>query len=274
LSANNVARWNGTSWSALGAGMDSTVNALAVLPNGDLVAGGNFLNAGGTIANNIARWNSTSWSALGAGMDSTVSALAVLPTGDLAAGGEFTMAGGAVSACFAQWTEHAPPNITQQPAPRMTGPTGTAPFAMATTQTAAISYQWQVQAVPGVWMDLGPSPAALPCGGVAAAFATPSNSPTVTIGIIPCPSATPDDPQHFQIRCVATNDCGSSASSEAIYTVCPADFNGSGMSSVQDLFDFLAAFYALDPRADINGSGLISVQDIFDFLAAYFAGCA
>jgi glucose/arabinose dehydrogenase len=55
--------------------------------------------------------------------------------------------------------------------------------------------------------------------------------------------------------------------------VCPADFNGVGGVSVQDIFDFLAAYFAADPRADFNGVGGISVQDIFDFLAAYFAGC-
>jgi hypothetical protein len=54
---------------------------------------------------------------------------------------------------------------------------------------------------------------------------------------------------------------------------CPADFNFSGESTVQDLFDFLAAFYANDPRADINVSGNVSVQDIFDFLGHYFGGC-
>jgi T5SS/PEP-CTERM-associated repeat protein len=55
---------------------------------------------------------------------------------------------------------------------------------------------------------------------------------------------------------------------------CPADFNSSGTLSVQDIFDFLAAYFGGDPRADFNHSGAISVQDIFDFLAAYFAGCA
>jgi hypothetical protein len=54
---------------------------------------------------------------------------------------------------------------------------------------------------------------------------------------------------------------------------CPADFNGSGLVSVQDIFDFLTAYFSLDPRADFNGQGGISVQDIFDFLAAYFAAC-
>jgi hypothetical protein len=54
---------------------------------------------------------------------------------------------------------------------------------------------------------------------------------------------------------------------------CPADFNHSGAVSVQDIFDFLAAYFGSDPAADFNLSGQVSVQDIFDFLAAYFAGC-
>jgi hypothetical protein len=55
--------------------------------------------------------------------------------------------------------------------------------------------------------------------------------------------------------------------------LCPADFNQSGAVSVQDIFDFLAAYFSNDPRSDFNLSGTISVQDIFDFLAAYFTGC-
>jgi hypothetical protein len=54
---------------------------------------------------------------------------------------------------------------------------------------------------------------------------------------------------------------------------CPADFNGDHVASVQDIFDFLAAWFASDPRADFNGVGGVTVQDIFDFLAAWFAGC-
>jgi hypothetical protein len=55
---------------------------------------------------------------------------------------------------------------------------------------------------------------------------------------------------------------------------CPGDFNGSGAVSVQDIFDFLAAYFSNDPDADVNASGSITVQDIFDFLAAYFTPCA
>jgi hypothetical protein len=54
---------------------------------------------------------------------------------------------------------------------------------------------------------------------------------------------------------------------------CPADFNESGEVSVQDIFDFLAAYFSGDPDADFNGQGGLSVQDIFDFLAAFFTPC-
>ena len=54
---------------------------------------------------------------------------------------------------------------------------------------------------------------------------------------------------------------------------CTADFNNSGSVNVQDIFDFLAAWFVSDPRADFNGVNGINVQDIFDFLAAWFRGC-
>ncbi|GEM_PF-1811808 len=54
---------------------------------------------------------------------------------------------------------------------------------------------------------------------------------------------------------------------------CPGDFNASGTKSVQDLFDYLAAYFAGTVGADINSSGTISVQDLFDFIALYFAPC-
>ncbi len=55
---------------------------------------------------------------------------------------------------------------------------------------------------------------------------------------------------------------------------CRADFNGVGGVTVQDIFDFLVAYFANLPSADFNGVGGVTVQDIFDFLVAYFAGCA
>ncbi len=54
---------------------------------------------------------------------------------------------------------------------------------------------------------------------------------------------------------------------------CPADINLSSSLTVQDIFDFLAAYFSNAPTADYNNSGTTTVQDIFDYLAAYFAGC-
>src|SRR4029079_18883520 len=67
VSTNHVARWNGTSWEALGSGMNGPVRAFATY-GGELVAGGSFRTAGGTPAASVARWNGTSWQPLGSGI--------------------------------------------------------------------------------------------------------------------------------------------------------------------------------------------------------------
>jgi hypothetical protein len=54
---------------------------------------------------------------------------------------------------------------------------------------------------------------------------------------------------------------------------CKADFNGDGTVGVQDIFDFLQAWFAGNPNANINGTNGVSPQDIFDFLALWFRGC-
>ncbi len=56
-------------------------------------------------------------------------------------------------------------------------------------------------------------------------------------------------------------------------TCCPANFNLAGGVTVQDIFDFLGAYFVADPTADFNHVGGVTVQDIFDFLTAYFIGC-
>ncbi len=83
--ANRVAKWDGSSWSALGSGMNNTVHAPAV-SGSDLYAGGEFTTAGGVVANYVAKWNGSSWSALGSGMNNKVYALAVSGS-DLVCGG-------------------------------------------------------------------------------------------------------------------------------------------------------------------------------------------
>ncbi|MBY0261625.1 MAG: hypothetical protein K2Q20_04745, partial [Phycisphaerales bacterium] len=55
-------------------------------------------------------------------------------------------------------------------------------------------------------------------------------------------------------------------------STCRADFDQSGVRDVSDIFAFLSAWFANDPRADLDGNGR-NVQDIFSFLSLWFAGC-
>jgi trimeric autotransporter adhesin len=110
---HHIARWNGSTWSPLGSGLSggvfgTWVQSLCVLPDGDLIAGGNFTMAGGVSANRVARWNGSSWSALGSGIDTTslqtqVYAVATLADGDLVVGGRFQRAGGVAVESLARW---------------------------------------------------------------------------------------------------------------------------------------------------------------------------
>ncbi|MEW6126674.1 MAG: C25 family cysteine peptidase [Acidobacteriota bacterium] len=108
VSANNIAKWNGTSWSALGSptnGVNNEVKAIAVNSSGEVYVGGAFTAAGGASVNRIARWSGTSWSALGSptnGVDSIVNAIAASGT-DIYVGGQFTTAGGGSAIRIAKW---------------------------------------------------------------------------------------------------------------------------------------------------------------------------
>lgn len=97
--AANVARWNGSAWSALGGGVNYNVNALCPLANGDLLVGGGFSSP----AAGIARWNGSTWTSLGAGIGGSVSAIVVMPNGDVVVGGNFSTAGGIPAANVAKW---------------------------------------------------------------------------------------------------------------------------------------------------------------------------
>lgn len=89
----HLARWNGTTWSPFGSGLNAPVRKAVVVPSGDLVYAGEFTAAGGAPANRVARWNGTAFQPLGTGFDDPVEDLVVLGNGDLVAGGTFSHAG-------------------------------------------------------------------------------------------------------------------------------------------------------------------------------------
>jgi 1,4-alpha-glucan branching enzyme len=55
--------------------------------------------------------------------------------------------------------------------------------------------------------------------------------------------------------------------------LCPGDFNADGVRQPSDIFAFLNAYFAGDPRGDFDGNGVRQPADIFGFLNAYFAAC-
>ena len=113
VSANHIARWDGTSWSALGAGMNTYVNALAEYDGGSgsaLYVGGEFLIADGIVAHHIARWDGMEFSAIatgnGMGFLGGVAALEVFDDGSgpaLYVGGDFSTVGNLVTHGIARW---------------------------------------------------------------------------------------------------------------------------------------------------------------------------
>jgi hypothetical protein len=109
VTANHIARWSGSAWSALGDGLSDNVYALVTFDDGTgeaLYAGGAFTTAGSTPVSHVARWDGVAWSALGDGVVGDVLALAVYDdgTGDaLYVGGAFTTAGGLSVGYIARW---------------------------------------------------------------------------------------------------------------------------------------------------------------------------
>lgn len=103
-----IAIYDGRQWRGLGGGIPSgTINAIAILPDGSVVAGGNFTTIGGTATRSIARWNGSSWEPLGDGIGlgsqhGIVYALLVAD-GWLYVAGRFDRAGSATSSNIARW---------------------------------------------------------------------------------------------------------------------------------------------------------------------------
>lgn len=114
--ASNVAKWNGSSWSALGSGVSDVVNAIAVNGN-EVYVGGRFPQVNTMLANYIARWNGSSWSTLGSGLNYYVNAVAARGS-EVYVGGEFQEAGGKPSWYFALWhsgTTAVAENVSELP---------------------------------------------------------------------------------------------------------------------------------------------------------------
>jgi hypothetical protein len=57
------------------------------------------------------------------------------------------------------------------------------------------------------------------------------------------------------------------------FRTCLPDFNANGVVNIDDIFIYLNAWFASDPRCDVSGNSLVNIDDIFIYLNLWFAGC-
>ncbi len=113
IGANRIARFDGSTFTNLGLGLDDWATCLAVFDDDGpgphapaLYVGGDFEHAGTTSALGIARWNGANFEALASGLDGPAAAMTVFD-GALYVGGFFTSAGGTTANYVARWTGSA-----------------------------------------------------------------------------------------------------------------------------------------------------------------------
>ena len=284
LPANRIARWSGSEWSGLGAGVsgcngqscNTLVLSLTSYDLGDgpaLFVGGNFTSAGGQAASSVARWDGSGWSALGAGLSQSnpfflAEGHAVLGFDDgtgpaLYVGGAFDRAGGQPASSFARWNGSAWQDIggsAQVVLAMAAFDDGTGPalyagggFEIFGGVDANRVARWDGNGwsalgsgVNGaVWSlmgyDDGDGPALLAGGD----FATAGGSPASRIARWSCAAAG-----------------------------CPADLDGNGLLNFFDVAAFIALYNAGDPAADLAPPfGVFNFFDIAAYMALYNDGC-
>jgi hypothetical protein len=165
------------------------------------------------------------------------------------------------------------PSITTQPVTASSCGGHSASFSVAATSTSTMVYQWQIETAPGVWQGMGNDPGPLPCGNGAFAYATPINSPNVSIGVHPCPGVN-----RYQIRCLISNQCGTTTSNEATLVLNSADFDGDGSigtdADIEAFFECLSGTCCPNcGSADFNGDRSVGTDaDIESFFRVLAGG--
>ena len=102
--APGVARWNGSAWSGLGAGIDPLAGSpqTVISHGGEIVVGGYFTTVAGGPGDHLVRWDGSAFQPLGGGTDGPVYALGHFGF-DLVVGGDFQHAGGVATPGAALW---------------------------------------------------------------------------------------------------------------------------------------------------------------------------
>ena len=97
VSVNNIAKWDGSSWSNVGGGTNGYLLSIYIDPSDNIYVGGQFSRCDPTGVNlavrNIAKWDGSAWSDVGGGTNGSVFSINKNNNGDILVGGSFTSVG-------------------------------------------------------------------------------------------------------------------------------------------------------------------------------------
>ncbi len=106
IAANHIARWDGSRWHTLGEGasngLDEPVHVIQIAPDGGILVGGEFQQAGGQSARHLAVWRAGRWAAIDAGPSLPVYSLA-LSGNSIYAGGRGLVPEGYIGSSVEHW---------------------------------------------------------------------------------------------------------------------------------------------------------------------------
>ncbi|MCC6320959.1 MAG: hypothetical protein IT438_05915 [Phycisphaerales bacterium] len=292
-----VARFDGTIWTAIGTGLSGTARALAEF-NGELIAAGSLTIGDPPVPTAVARWDGQAWHPIPFGISYAYAVavyqgrLVATTVGDAANGGRAVLAwdGQAVTSLgsgFARsGSSFAYPNVVRVFGEDLiVAGIFTTAGGVPCTNIAA----WNGQS----WRALGTGVAAQAIdlaeyrGRLVAFSGSSSNAGNIRqwdgvswtympASIGGASAAIELDDGRLLVNSSSVRSESTRSFSLTFYTddgLCRADFDCSGQVTLQDLFDFLSAYFTGDGRADMNGTGTVTVGDVFAFIEYYFKPC-
>ncbi|MBS0195364.1 MAG: hypothetical protein JSR77_01265 [Planctomycetes bacterium] len=297
---NNIARFQAetSAWSGLAGGITGNFGVfdLLLLPDGSLVAAGDFSAAGGVGATSLARFDflTNTWSNLGNGLSGRVNDVALLANGDLILAGRCQVGSQGYWNLFRY-------NIASHQWYADGSVFGAEPMSLALFPDGQICasgtfFGTGFECSPGFARFAAPAPVILsnpePTIACPAAPARISIRPAAGLGpfeyqwrqngvaINDNPSAQTDTliipsalaADRGTYDCIVTNACGSVTSLPAALTVCAADFNCDGGVDGGDIESFFTRWADGDAAADTNADGGVDGDDVRAFFEAWMRG--
>jgi hypothetical protein len=307
--ANNIAKWNGTTWAPLGLGTLGFVHSVCAVPNAGVAVGGSFARAGGLTVNFIAQWRaSTGWTTMGNGVEGDVFSITRGPGNELLVGGRFLHAAPAASRFVALWngttwaplgvgTDHFVFSGAVLPPSRGGELLIGGQFENAGGEPAFGFARYSRSGRP--WVAEHPSIDGWTCGGGSPVelHAAPAvgyrnieylwrrdgvplkDGPTpwgstiegsITDRLIISDARDADAGSY---DCILGNPCGVSTSAAAAVRVCRADFDCNQWIDSRDFFAYVWAFFQGHASAEMTGDTKVTAEDFFEYLKLFFAGC-